>query len=147
MGRLATKWRDELEAESAALEYRMAKERQAGTRPLPERKGSQDAKPTIRQGASGRRQRHPIDARKELIACLKARGLNASARRVCEGIDKAINTTPISRTTLAPLESWQNLVPAERTWVGFYDHPKTRNLVRTYVNKVPPLRTAPNVPK
>jgi hypothetical protein len=54
MGRLATKWRDKLEAQATALEYRIAKDRQqVSVRPLPERKGeSLDAKPKTHQGAS-----------------------------------------------------------------------------------------------
>lgn len=77
-----------------------------------------------------------------MIARLKAYKLNAPARKICELIDQSINTTPISKLTLAPLEPWRKQAPGERTWVGFYDHPKTHNRVRAYVNKVPALKTA-----
>ncbi len=91
---------------------------------------------------AGRRQLRPPDKRKELIASLRGRQSIPNARKVCESIDKMINTTPIYKVTYAPLESLQSLAPSERSWVGFYDHPKTHNLVRRYVNGVPPLKTS-----
>jgi len=93
-------------------------------------------------GASrNRRQKHP-DPRKELIAILRRRQGFPNARKICEGIDKEINTRPISKAALAPLESWRDLAPSERSWVGFYDNTETHQLVRSYVNKVPRLNTA-----
>jgi hypothetical protein len=105
----------------------------------------QDAKATAHQGRSaGRHQRRPVDARKELIAQLKARGPNLNARKICELIDRRIcsASAPIYRDALAALKSWQMQAPGQRSWVGLYDHPKTHNLVRAYVNKVPPLKTS-----
>lgn len=95
-----------------------------------------------RKGSASRPQRRHVDARKELIARLKARNPNASARKICELIDQTINKeAPIRQGNLAPLEPWRKLAPGARTWVDFYDAPKTRNRVRTYVNKVPALQT------
>lgn len=96
-------------------------------------------------GAGNRRKRsyhRRVDARKELIAILKAKHPGALARKICELIDRTINSTPIRRDSLAPLDSWRKLAPSERSWVGFYHTVKTRNQVRAYVNKVPPLKTA-----
>lgn len=99
--------------------------------------------PSAEQGTSVRSPKHrPIDARKELIAHLRGRQRIPDARKICEGVDKAINATPTYKIPLAPLESWQGLVPSERSWVGFYNHRKTHNLVRRYVNGVPPLKTS-----
>lgn len=89
-----------------------------------------------------RRQVRPIDARKELIARLKARHPNTQARKICELIDRNISSTPISRDALAALKSWQTRAPGKHSWVELYDDPKTRNRVRAYVNKVPTLQTA-----
>jgi hypothetical protein len=84
-----------------------------------------------------------VDNRKELIARLKGRNPNANARKICEFIDKTIDkAAPIRRDSLAPLKSWQMQAPGKRSWVELYDHPKTRNRVRTYVNKVPALKTS-----
>jgi hypothetical protein len=102
--------------------------------------GSQEpAKVTTQQGTPKNRL---IDPRKELIAGLKARNPNRPARKICELIDRQIASTPIRRAILAPLEPWQRKAPGKRSWVEVYDHAKTRNLVRSYVNKVPPLKTA-----
>jgi hypothetical protein len=96
------------------------------------------------QGTLARRPQHrPFNERKELIARLKARNQGAPARRICELIDQTIDKTiPILRDNFAPLESWQKQAPGERSWVGFYDHRKTHNQVRRYVNGVPPLKTS-----
>jgi hypothetical protein len=100
------------------------------------------ASPAVNQGTSvGRRQRRPPDARKELIAILKARHRGASARKICELIDREISSVPSHRNALAPLASWQRQAPGERTWVGLYDNHETRNLVRRYINGVPALET------
>jgi len=87
------------------------------------------------------RARH-IDPRKELIASLRERHRGALARRICELIDREINLVPARKAALAPLESWRRHAPNTRSWVGFYDDTRTRNRVRAYVNKVPPLKTA-----
>jgi hypothetical protein len=102
------------------------------------------AKPTVHQGASSasRRQHRPVDARKELIASLKARHRGAPSREICELIDRTINRMPSRKAALAPLDSWQKRAPGARSWVDFYEHPETHNSVRSYVNKVPPLETA-----
>jgi hypothetical protein len=95
------------------------------------------------QSTSGRRRKSRCpDARKELIAILKARHPRLSTRKICELIDRQIDSTPAQKFALAPLESWVKLVPTARSWVGLIDHPRTRNRVGTYVNKVPPLKTA-----
>jgi hypothetical protein len=101
------------------------------------------ASPAVNRGTSvGRRQRRPPDAKKELIAQLKARN-PSNARKICELIDQAIDrVAPILRGGLAPLKSWQVQAPGKRSWVNLYDDPKTRNRVRAYVNKVPKLQTA-----
>ena len=107
------------------------------------------AKPTnhLVSLASRRQVRH-VDPRKELIAGLKARNPNTTARRICELIDQKIEKAPpILRGNLVPLESWQGLAPGERSWVGLYNTSKTHNQVRSYVNKVPPMRTAPKSSK
>ena|ERR1022692_453968 len=86
--------------------------------------------------------RRPVDARKELIARLKARNPNSRARKICELIDQAIEkAAPIQQGNFAPLKAWQMQAPGKRSWVEFFDHPKTHNRVRTYVNKVPTLQT------
>lgn len=104
--------------------------------------------PLAEQGASAsHRQRGSIDGRKELIASLKARHPGALARKICGFIDQEIYRTPSRRAALALLDSWQRQAPDKRSWVEVYDHPKTHNRVRAYVNKVPPLRTAPKVSK
>jgi hypothetical protein len=91
----------------------------------------------------GRRQKRPINPRKELIARIKAHNPDAPSRRICELIDQRINKeATIFRDNLAPLVQWGRLAPGERSWVGFYDHAKTHNLVRSYVNKVPRLKTS-----
>jgi hypothetical protein len=93
-------------------------------------------------GAS-RNQRRIVDTKKELIARLKARNPTTRARKICELIDQHVNREPPAlQANFAPLEQWAKQVPAERSWVGFYDDAKTRHLVRCYVNKVPPLNTA-----
>jgi hypothetical protein len=89
-----------------------------------------------------RRQVRPIDARKELIARLKARHPNTQARKICELIDRSISSTPICRDVLAALKSWRTRAPGKHSWVELYDDPRTRNRVRAYVNKVPTLQTA-----
>jgi len=90
-----------------------------------------------------RRQQRPVNRRKELIARLKAHNPDAQARRICELIDRSINQeAPILRGNLAPLEQWERLAPGERSWVGFYDYAATHNLVKSFVNKVPPLKTS-----
>ncbi len=89
-----------------------------------------------------RRQRGSIDAKKELIALLKGRIPNAKARRICELIDQRIDSIPALKFVLAPLQSWKKKAPGERTWGGLYDNDETRNLVRSYVNKVPALQTS-----
>jgi hypothetical protein len=101
------------------------------------------ASPAVNQGTSvGRRQRRPPDSRKELIAILKARNPTTKARRICELIDEWIEkSAPIRRDNLSPLKSWQMQASGKRSWVELYDHPKTRNLVRRYVNGVPALET------
>lgn len=114
-------------------------------RRVEEHKGeTQSAKPTNYRGTlASRRQVRRVDARKELIASLKARNPNTNARRICELIDQTIErATPIRRGNLVPLESWQRQTPGERSWVGLYDSSKTHNRVKSYVNKVPPMRTA-----
>lgn len=117
--------------------------KRASNRKVNEHKaGPQSAKPSAYQGTSASRRR-PVDPRKELIARLKARDLKAPARRICELIDQTIeNTARIRKERLAPLESWRIQAPGARSWVDFYDHANTRNRVRTFVNKVPPLRTS-----
>ena len=113
--------------------------------PLSADKGEpRSAKPrTYRGSLATRRQVRYVDPRKELIAGLKARNPNTSARRICELIDQTIEkTAPIRRGNLVPLESWQRQAPGERSWVGLYDTSKAHNRVRSYVNKVPPMRTA-----
>jgi hypothetical protein len=87
-----------------------------------------------------RRQHRRVDPRKVLIAELKARHPDAPARKICELIDNHVNTTPISKHALAPLESWRTKALVTRSWVDVYDHPKTHESVRSYVNKVPPLK-------
>jgi hypothetical protein len=145
MDRLASRWNSELETKAAALEYNIAKDQQARRHPLPEHKAEPlSAKPPTYQGTlARRRQNRPIDARKELISRLKARHPNALARRICELIDQGIDREPpVLRANLTPLESWLRQAPGKRSWVEVYDHAKTRNQVRSYVNKVPPLKTA-----
>jgi hypothetical protein len=123
--------RDRSGRQAVATEYRAVEQQQGG--PIT---------PSVAAPLSRHRQRS-LDMRKELIARLKARNPGTKARKICELIDQTINKeAPIRQGNLAPLESWRKLAPDERTWVGFYDHPKTHNQVRTYVNKVPPLKTA-----
>jgi hypothetical protein len=99
-------------------------------------------KATGAASSASRRQRRPVDARKELIARLKAHNLNPPARKICELIDQAIDkAAPIRQGNLAPLKSWQMQAPGKRSWVELFNHPKTHNPVRTYVNKVPTLQT------
>jgi hypothetical protein len=88
------------------------------------------------------RQHRPVDARKKLIANLKAQYPDALARRICGLIDRRISMTPINKVALAPLELWVKQSPHTRSWGGFYDDARTRNRVRSYVNKVPRLETA-----
>jgi hypothetical protein len=89
------------------------------------------------------RRHRPVDTRKELIAQLKARNPNANARRICELIDSTIErTSPALQPRLEPLGSWLSSTGASRTWLGLYDNEPTHNLVRSYVNKVPPLKTS-----
>jgi hypothetical protein len=106
---------------------------------------------SIRQGeesripaSSKRTPQHPhIDPKKELIAQLKARNPNANARKICELIDQKINReAPIRQKNFAPLEQWVKQAPGKRSWADLYDHTKTHNLVRSYVNKVPSLKTS-----
>jgi hypothetical protein len=85
---------------------------------------------------------HRPDQRKELIAQLKAYHPNARARKICELIDRRISSVPSLRAALALLESWQRQAPGERSWAEVFAHPATHNLVRSYVNKVPPLKTS-----
>jgi hypothetical protein len=94
-----------------------------------------------------RPQRRPVDSRKELIAILKMRHPEALARRICELIDREISSAPTRKAALAPLESWRRHAQDTRSWVGFYDRDKTHELVRSYVNKVPPLKTSPKSSK
>jgi hypothetical protein len=127
------------EADIEWFKHTLRAESEESQQPLEPR----SAKPTAYQGKSASRpQRRHVDVRKELIASLKARNRNAGARKICELIDRAVSATPSLQHSLAPLESWKRQASGERTWVGFYDHSGTRNLVRTYVNKVPPLETA-----
>jgi hypothetical protein len=96
---------------------------------------------TAHESTPTRRQQRPVDEKKALIARLKANYRNQPARKICESIDQTIDrTAPIIRERLAPLEQWRKLVPSARSWVRFFDDPKTHNLVRSYVNKVPPLK-------
>jgi hypothetical protein len=99
-------------------------------------------------GASGqsakdgsRRSRRLIDERKVLIASLKARNRDTRARKICELIDNQIEKEPRAVYRLIPLQSWVKKASGLRTWTEFYDNKPTRNLVRAYVNKVPPLET------
>jgi hypothetical protein len=90
-----------------------------------------------------RGRRRPIDARKELVARLKAYHLGSRARHICELLDQTIDRAiPLRRVHLAPLESWQAEAPDKRSWVEFYDDSRTHNQVRTYINKVPALQTS-----
>ena len=139
---------EEWEIESKELDLAASSVRNQGTSmpPMPECSLNPPAsavRATNYQGTlASRRQVRHIDARKELIASLKARNPNTNARRICELIDQTIEkAAPIRRGNLVPLESWQRQAPGERSWVGFYDTPKAHNRVRSYVNKVPPMRT------
>jgi hypothetical protein len=141
MNSLASRWNSELEARATALEYTIAKDQQASRHLLPEYKAAPlSAKlPTYQGTLARRRQNRPIDARKELIANLKVRHPDALARRICELIDREISSTPSRKAALAPLEPWRKQAPSSgRTWVDFYNNPKTHELVRSYVNKVRP---------
>jgi hypothetical protein len=140
MNSLASRWNSELEARAAALEYTIAKDQQASRHLLPEHKAEPlSAKlPTYQGTLARRRQNRPIDARKELIANLKVRHPDALARRICELIDREISSTPSRKAALAPLEPWRKQAPSVRTWVDFYNNPKTHELVRSYVNKLRP---------
>jgi hypothetical protein len=123
----------------------MAKEQQAIRHLLAEHKDhSLSAKIATHQGTSAsRRHRQAVDQKKELIAGFKARNPYAKARKICELMDQRINKeAPVLQPILAPLERWGKQVPGKRSWLDFYDHPKTHSLVRSYVNKVPPLKTA-----
>ena len=103
----------------------------------------QSAERTPCRGKSASRRQGTLDARKVLIAELKARNPNSNAREICELIDQVIDkAAPIRRGNLAPLKSWKTQAPSLRSWVEFYDHSKTHNPVRTYVNKVPALQTS-----
>ena len=120
--------------ESLAAAHRLAEQK---AEPL-------SAKVTTNQGAPVSRRHHrPIDARKELIASLKARRPNIRAREICKLIDNKIEREPAAlRPCFEPLPSWVSKAGKARTWLGLYDNKHTRNLVRSYVNKVPPLKTA-----
>lgn len=84
----------------------------------------------------------PVDAKKELIARLKARYPSSCARKICELIDKRIETeSTAQRQRLEPLLSWVSRAGTSRTWLELYEGKRTHNLVRSYVNKVPPLKT------
>jgi hypothetical protein len=96
---------------------------------------------SVKSTTARRRQRRPPNVRKELIANLKARHSLALARKICELIDRHVTSTPNSKVALAPLESWLRKAPGTRSWVDVYDHPKTHDLVRSYVNQVPALET------
>jgi len=79
----------------------------------------------------------PANAKKALMAELKAMP-DAGARKICELIDDRINAAPLSRSgALGPLESWLTIAHGTLSWVDVFDHPKTRKLVRAYLNKVP----------
>ncbi len=131
--KLQAKWARQLEADAVASEYQQF----AKSRERPSRKKCRTAPSNVRSA-----RHHPIDARKELIATLKARHPNARARRVCELIDGAISRTPSSEAKLPLLPSWREKAPGIHSWVECYDDRRTHHLVRAYVNKVPPLRTA-----
>ncbi len=83
----------------------------------------------------------PANTKKVLIAELKAIHPDAGTRKICELIDNRIDAAPISQPVLAPLESWLMKAHGARSWVDVYNHTKTKRLVRSYVNKVPPLKT------
>jgi hypothetical protein len=102
----------------------------------------------LAKGASGqlandgsRRPRYRIDARKELIASLKARNPDAHARKICELIDIKIEREHGAVQQLPPLQPWVEKARGLRTWTQLYDNKPTRNLVRAYVNKVRPIDT------
>lgn len=98
---------------------------------------------SVEQSISVRRRQKRLDARKELIAILKARNQRALARRICELIDQSVSRkAPIHRDGFAPLMSWQGKAGGKRSWVELYDYAKTHNAVRKYVNVVPPLKTS-----
>jgi hypothetical protein len=145
MHKLAKRWHSKLEAEAVALEYCISKDQQASRYPLAEHNAEPlSVEPATYAGTSvSRRQQRPVDRRKELIARLKARNPDAGARKICDLIDQSINKeAPINQRHLAPLESWQKQAPTKRSWVEFFTDTKTHNLVRSYVNKVPRLKTA-----
>jgi hypothetical protein len=83
-----------------------------------------------------------LDRKKELIARLKATQPGISARDICFLMDRRIcREPPALRVSLEPLLDWQQKAGGKRTWVDLFDDERTYNRVRSFVNKVPPLRT------
>lgn len=80
-----------------------------------------------------------IDPRKKKIAELKSTFKREKARGICTKMDDAMEVlTPAVASQLEPLPAWVQKTH-DRTWGGNYNHPQTHKLVRSYINKVPPL--------
>ena len=82
-----------------------------------------------------------VDPRKERIAQIKAGQPGIKAIDVCLQIDRAFQReAPGMRDRLAPLASWSKATWV-RTWEGVFDDQRTHHRVRSFINKVPALKT------
>jgi hypothetical protein len=92
--------------------------------------------------AKPNRRRPPIyrelDSRKLRISKLKAQIMGISSRKICVAMDEIVERASIpTREALKPLESWTARAGGKRMWVELYDDPRTRNVVKKYINELP----------
>lgn len=81
-----------------------------------------------------------VDPRKGMIARLKSEHCENSAELIAVLMDGEIEKMAQNdQEKFAPLDDWKKLAPHLRTWKEFIDLPRTHHLVRTYINKIPPL--------
>jgi hypothetical protein len=55
------------------------------------------------------------------------------AKQICNALDKLVER---GQSAYETLPSWQKKAPGKRTWVQLYEDGRTKNDVRTYINKV-----------
>jgi hypothetical protein len=89
-----------------------------------------------------------VDVRKQEIASIKAGEPGILARNICLQMDWKINrAAPVFRERIEPLPSWIKKANGKRTWKEVFDDKHTHHSVRSFVNKVPALKTRVSPPK
>lgn len=87
------------------------------------------------EGARRQRRKPPADPVKTEISRLKADGVFHS-RKICARLDALIErSSEAKRAKFSPRKSWVAKTN-KRRWIENYDDRRTRNAVKTYINKV-----------